>query len=71
MIPPKCVREVRSFIGMCSYYGFIPHFPAIAKPVINLTKKFANLNGLKECQIAFDFLRRKLKKCTSLGIPRY
>ena len=32
MVPPKCVREVRSFIGMCSYYSrFIPNSSAITK----------------------------------------
>ena len=31
MLPPACVREVRSFIGMCSHYRFIPIFSAIAK----------------------------------------
>ena len=42
MLPPTCVREVRSFIGICSYYRrFIPNFKAIVKPLIRLTKKFA------------------------------
>ena len=36
MVPPKCERELRSFIGICSYYrGFIPNFSAIAKPSSN------------------------------------
>ena len=42
MLTTTCVREVRSFIGMCSYYRrFIPNFSAVAKPFIRLTKKFA------------------------------
>ena len=58
MVPPKCVREVRSFTGMCSYYRrFTPNFSAIAKPFINLTKKFAKFEWTKECQIDFDFLK--------------
>ena len=42
MLPPTCVRKIRSFIGMCSYYrSFIPNFSGLAKPLIWLTKKFA------------------------------
>ena len=52
MVPPKCIREVRRFIGMCTYYiRFIPNFSAIAKPSINLTKKFAQFEWTKVCQI--------------------
>ena len=39
--PPTCVREVRSLIGMCSYYRrFIPRFSSIAEPIIALTRKY-------------------------------
>ena len=38
MLPPTCVKEVRSLIGICCYYrSFIPNFLAIAKPLIRLT----------------------------------
>ena len=38
--PPTCVKEVRSFICMCSYYRrFIPQFSSIAEPIIALTRK--------------------------------
>ena len=58
MLPPTCVREVRSFICMCSCYRrFFPDFSAIAKPVIRLTKKFAKFEWSKECQAAFEFLK--------------
>ena len=41
---PTCVIEVRSFIGMCSYYRrFVPNFSEIAEPVIALTRKHARL----------------------------
>lgn len=40
LAPPTTVREVRSFIGMCSYYRrFIPNFSGIAEPIISLTRK--------------------------------
>ena len=35
--PPKSVKAVRSFIGFCNFYRkFIPHFSAIARPLIAL-----------------------------------
>ena len=46
MPPPTCVREVRSFIAMFSYYRrFIPNFSAIVKPLIQLTKKMLSLSS--------------------------
>ena len=40
---PTCVKEVRSFMGMCSYYRrFIPNFSQIAEPIIDLTRKYAH-----------------------------
>ena len=70
MLPPTCVRKVRSFIGMCSYYRrFIPNFSAIAKPLISLTKKFANYEWNKECQAAFDILKGTLTKVPVSAYP--
>ena len=58
---PTCVREVRSFIGMCSYYRrFIPNFSEIAEPVIALTQKFARFKWTEECQNSFDYLKQSL-----------
>ena len=54
---PKNVREIRGFIGMCSYYRrFVPNFSKIAEPLIDLTKKYARFKWTSECQTAFDFL---------------
>ena len=40
---PTCVKDVRSFIGMCSYYRrFIPNFSQIAEPIIALTRKYVH-----------------------------
>ena len=37
---PKNIHELRSFIGMCSYYHrFITKFVVIASPLHDLTKK--------------------------------
>ena len=70
MVLPICLREVRCFISMCSYYRrCIPNFSAIAKPLINLTKKFAKFEWTKECQIAFDILKESLTTVHLLVYP--
>ena len=73
MLPPTCVREVRSYIGMCSYYRrFIPNFSAIAKPLIRLTVKFEEKKTIewnKECQAAFNFIKGSLPTVPVLTYP--
>ena len=63
MLPPTDIRDVGSFIGMCSFNRrFIPNFPAVAKPLIRLIKKFAKFEWNKECQAAFDFFSDRVTK---------
>ena len=59
LLSPTCVREVRSFIGMGSYYRrFIPNFSEIAEPVIALTRKHARFKWTDDCQRAFEYLKQ-------------
>lgn len=67
---PKTVREVRGFIGMCSYYRrFIPNFSKIAEPIIALTKKYARFKWTPQCQVAFDYLKDSLTVVPFLAYP--
>lgn len=67
---PTCVREVRSFIGMCSYYRrFIPNFSRIAESIIALTKKNARFKWSTEHQKAFDYLKDSLSVVPLLSYP--
>jgi hypothetical protein len=37
---PETLKNIRSFLGLCSYYRkFIKDFSKIAKPITELTKK--------------------------------
>lgn len=70
LTPPTTVREVRSLIGMCSYYRrFIPHFSEIAEPIITLTRKYARFKWDAKCQKAFEILKEKLADYPVLGYP--
>ena len=67
---PTCVREVRSFIGMCSYYRrFIPNFSQIAEPIIYLTRKYAHFKWSDTHQKSFEFLKDSLTAVPLLVYP--
>ena len=66
----SCVREVISFIGICSYYPrFIPNFSHIAEPIIALTRKYAHFIWSDVHQSAFEFLKDKLTAIPLLFYP--
>ena len=70
MQAPTTVRQVRSFIGMCSYYRrFIPNFSAIAEPLIALTRKHVRFSWTEKCQTAFDFIKNSLTIVPLLAYP--
>ena len=67
---PTCVREVRSFIGMSSYYRrFIPNFSEIAEPIIALTKKHAHYKWSAKHDEAFQYLKDSLSVVPLLAYP--
>ena len=67
---PTCVKEVRSFIGMCSYYRrFIPNFSQIAEPIVALTRKYAHFKWSDAHQRAFDYLKDSLTAVPLLVYP--
>ena len=67
---PTCVREFRSFIGMCSYYRrFIPNFSQIAEPIVALTRKYAHFKWSDIHQKAFEFLKDSLTSVPLLVYP--
>lgn len=70
MSPPTSVREVRSLVGVFSYYRrFIPNFSAIAAPIIELTKKYSRFHWSDACENAFSFLKDSLSLIATLAYP--
>ena len=50
----ECVRDLRSYIGLCSYYRrFVKGFAEVAARLHDLTGKYALFEWSEECQVAF------------------
>jgi len=67
---PVCLREVRAFLGLASYYRrFVKDFAAIASPLHALTKKGAVFCWTEECRRAFERLKDALTTAPVLAMP--
>ncbi|UYV68013.1 hypothetical protein LAZ67_5002793, partial [Cordylochernes scorpioides] len=65
---PKKVKEVQSFLGMCSYYRkFIKDFSKIADPLTNLIKKSVSFTWTERQEEAFQTLKTALLSPPILG----
>ncbi|GBG92109.1 hypothetical protein CBR_g54409 [Chara braunii] len=67
---PQTVRDVRSFMGLASYYRkFVRNFSAVAAPLTNLTKKDTPFLWSLHCQLAFTRLKKALTRAPVLKLP--
>jgi len=67
---PTNLREVRSFVGLCSYYRrFVLGFATISAPLHDMTKKGRTFQWTRECQEAFDQLKVVLTSAPILAMP--
>ena len=61
MNPPKSTKEVRQFVGMCSFYRkYIRDFSKIASPLTALQSKKVPFKWDSDCQQSFEELKIKL-----------
>ena len=66
------VKEIRSFLGFCSYYRrFIFRFLEIAKPLHKLRKMGKRFIWTEECSNAFQDLKSKLINAPVLAHPDF
>jgi hypothetical protein len=68
--PPTSVHQIRSFLGLASYYHrFIPDFSKIAKPMTERLKKGIKFFWDQKCEDAFHTLRAHLTTSPILAQP--
>ena len=67
---PKNSKEVKSFLGLCSYYRrFVKDFAKIARPLHKVSEKHAKFQWSSECQESFEKLKEALISSAVLGYP--
>lgn len=67
---PRDVHEVRSIVGLMSYYRrFIPQFADLARPIIHLTEKGVPFEWGEEQEAAFTELKKRLTTSPVLAYP--
>jgi len=68
---PANISELRSFLGLASYYRqFVHHFAEIAAPLHRLQEKGSAFQWTESCNVAFETLKRKLISTPILAFPR-
>ncbi len=67
---PTNVKEIRQFLGLCSYYRkFVYGFADLARPLHKLTEQSQRFIWTEDCQAAFDKLKRALTSSPILAYP--
>lgn len=67
---PATVTDVRSFLGICSYYRrFVPDFASLAKPLIKMTEKTSTFEWRQPQEEAWQKLKEKLMTAPVLAYP--
>lgn len=70
--PPSSVKEVRSLLGMVSWYRrFIPDLSTLIAPVAALLKKRTPFSWSEECEKSFRDLKNLLISAPVLSSPRF
>jgi hypothetical protein len=67
---PTNVHEIRSFLGLASYYRrFVKGFSTLSGPLTALTKKNVRYVWSDECEASFQELKRRLVTAPVLTLP--
>ena len=67
---PQTAKDVKSFLGLCSYYRrFVRDFSDIARPLYKLTEGQREFRWTSECEDAFRRLKALLTTAPILAFP--
>lgn len=67
---PKNIKELRAYMGLCSYYRrFVLDFANESEPLSKLTRKGVKYVWTSDQQEAFENLKQKLMSAPILGLP--
>jgi len=70
--PPKTLKQIRRFLGLCGWYRrFIKNFAIIASPITDLLKKSKKLVWNSQAQEAFEKLKLSLSTAPVLANPDF
>ena len=70
LAPPRSVTDVRSFLGLCSFYQrFVDYYATVAAPLTDLMQKGKELAWLPVQQHAFETLKERLLQAPVLIYP--
>jgi len=68
---PQCKKQLRSFLGFCSYYRkFVRRFSSIAKLPFLLTEDKVKFSWNEQCQNAFNKLKHVLSSSHLFSFPK-
>ena len=57
-VRPSTIKEIRSFMGLCSYYCyFVKNFASISTQLTNMTKKELPFKWTEKCEESFQNLK--------------
>ena len=69
---PAGTKELKQFLGMCSYYRrFVKNFAKIAAPLHHLSEKGKEWLWTNECEQAFSMLKHQLVTAPVLSLPDF
>uniref|UniRef100_A0A7M5WLR4 Uncharacterized protein n=1 Tax=Clytia hemisphaerica TaxID=252671 RepID=A0A7M5WLR4_9CNID len=69
---PKNAKQMKSFLGLCSYYRrFVPKFADLSAPLFHLTKLGVKYEWTHECEKAFQHLKDILTSDPVVAMPDF
>jgi hypothetical protein len=70
--PPRTIKEVQSFLGMCGYYRqYLKNYQLVALSLTRLIRRNEAFEWTDERQKAFDKLKQMLEEAPSLSLPDF